>query len=192
MDRQKLHEIFEKYTPIADEEELWWLIQKLEQVKPFETVIEIGVSGGGTFKIWEQLLPSTKGLLIGVDIDINTPSLWDKGDNPIYNSIKLIPSERNIKVYMVYGNSTDFYTVSRVGDVLNKYGRSADFLYIDGHHEYYEVTNDYHNYLRYVRHGGAIAFHDYGTQWVRKVFEEEAVGQKERITRAHGIGILYV
>jgi len=202
MNREELHKIVKKYSPIADEEELWWLVQKLEQIKPLETIIEIGVAGGGTFKIWEQLLPPERGLLIGVDIEPSSPSRWNKGNNPVYNSVQLIPSERNIAVYMVYGDSTDLYTISRVGDILNKYGRGrviagaaeweVDFLYIDGHHEYYEVTNDYHNYGAFVRSGGAIAFHDYGTQWVNYVFENEAVGRKERITKAHGIGIVYV
>lgn len=91
---------------------------------------------------------------------------------------------------MVYGNSVDPYTVSHVKSILNHFSRQADFLYIDGHHEYFEVSNDYRNYSTYVRSGGIIAFHDVGTQWVNKVFEESD-GKKEKITLAHGIGIIY-
>jgi len=175
MNREELHNLFIRYPPIADEEELWWLIQKLKEIKPFETVIEIGVSGGGTLKIWEQLLPKG-GLLIGVDKEISSPSLWD------YQK-----SDR--RVMMVYGDSTDPNTVNKVVSLLG--GRKADFLYIDACHEYEYVLADYRNYSPFVRNNGVIAFHNTGTRWVNKVFES-LKGGKNRVALAHGIGISYV
>jgi len=37
----------------------------------------------------------------------------------------------------------------------------VDFVFIDGHHEYYQVKLDIKNYLPKVRKGGLIAGHDY-------------------------------
>jgi hypothetical protein len=39
--------------------------------------------------------------------------------------------------------------------------RSLDFVYIDGHHNFQNVTNDIVEWSRKVRFGGIIAGHDY-------------------------------
>lgn len=39
-----------------------------------------------------------------------------------------------------------------------------DLLFIDATHTYAWVRNDYHNFAPHLKHGGLIAFHDYGAR----------------------------
>jgi len=174
MDRQEFHNFFtENPIPIQNEDELYWLCEKIrERVKPLETIIEIGVSGGGTFKFWRDSIP-VKGLLIGVDIQ---DYHWNFPD-------------KDREVYFVIGASENPETVDKVKKILN--GKLADFLFIDGHHDWENVYADYTNYSTLVRKGGAIGFHDCNTKWVEKLFES-LQGEKEKIIISHGIGLFYV
>lgn len=174
VNREQFHSLFiEEPKPIQDEDELWWIWNKLrERVKPLEIVIEVGVSGGGSIKFWRELVP-VNGLLIGIDIQDYHWSLPDNGRN----------------IHYVIGASENPKTILAVANILQ--GRKADFLYIDGHHEWENVYVDYVNYSLFVRKGGAIGFHDTGTAYVNRLFES-LQGEKERIALAHGTGIVYV
>lgn len=44
---------------------------------------------------------------------------------------------------------------------LSFWDNSLDFVYIDGNHDFYHVTQDIHLWSRVVRPGGIIAGHDY-------------------------------
>ena len=60
-------------------------------------------------------------------------------------------------------------------DALGKLtGRTFDFIYIDGIHQYENVKQDIINYLPMVKKGGVIGGHDYGPSWpgVRQAVDE--------------------
>jgi predicted O-methyltransferase YrrM len=44
-------------------------------------------------------------------------------------------------------------------------GTPIRLLFIDGHHEYESVKEDFESWQGYVPKGGLIAFHDYGPSW---------------------------
>lgn len=49
-------------------------------------------------------------------------------------------------------------------EVSQTWDKPIDLLYIDGNHTYAGVRNDFHSYAPFVKHGGLIAFHDYGAK----------------------------
>ncbi len=141
MDLTLFNKMYNEYKPVQNNEELSWLIQHAEKTSP-KVIVEIGTEYGGTFKMWEQILPKG-GLLIGVDIE-------DKLRWNIKNSDR--------DVHMIIGDSKNPDTINRVTNILK--GNKIDFLFIDGDHDYYSVKADYENYERYVRSRGIIGFHD--------------------------------
>ena len=176
MDREQFHKLFiEEPKPIQDEEELWWIWNRVRgRVVPLKRVIEIGVSGGGSFRFWRELIPAG-GLLIGVDKDY-------------YDNWKSFSHSGRCVIFVV-GLSESSETVGKVKTILGE--NQVDFLYIDGHHEWENVHSDYMNYSPFVRKEGAIGFHDTGTAHVNRLFES-LQGEKERVALAHGTGIVYV
>jgi hypothetical protein len=52
-----------------------------------------------------------------------------------------------------------------------------DFIYIDGLHTYDGVKNDIINYKRFVKKGGVIGGHDYGTDHPHLTGVTEAVNE---------------
>lgn len=174
MNREEFHDLFvQTPAPIQSEDELWWIWNRIkDRIKPLETVIEIGLSGGGSLRFWRELVPQN-GLLIGIDRE-NAVHNWDS---------------KGRQTEIVIGYSEDISTINRIKEILKD--KKVDFLYIDGHHEWFNVSSDYNNYSPFVRKGGVIGFHDTGTEHVNKLFES-IKGEKERISIAHGTGILFL
>lgn len=48
-------------------------------------------------------------------------------------------------------------------EVIKKFNEPIDILFIDGNHDYDSVLRDYKNWLKLVKKGGFIAFHDVGS-----------------------------
>lgn len=59
-------------------------------------------------------------------------------------------------------------------------GREVDFLFIDGGHQYENVSNDFRNYISFVRIGGLVGFHDLGNEPGVEKFFNELDGVKEK------------
>jgi len=148
------------------------LARRVDALKP-QAAMEIGLSGGGSFKVWEQILP-IGGLLIGVDREDVVQWDWRHSDR---------------RVVIVLGESDAATTVHDVAEVLR--GGKVDWLYIDAHHEYYNVNADFNNYGPFVKSGGLIGFHDTGMDGVRRVFDR-LTGEKEELRQVHGVGIFHV
>lgn len=141
MEHNIIDKIFKEYEPTQNLEEIEWLINKLEKINP-TIILEIGVESGGSFKIWEQLLPEN-GTLIG--IDTSNYLTWD-----------ILNSKRHIHV--IYGDSTKIDTIDKVKEIIGN--NKIDFIFIDGNHSYHGVKSDYENYKQFIHNGGIIAFHD--------------------------------
>lgn len=74
---------------------------------------------------------------------------------------------------------------------------SIDLLHIDGRHAYEDVYADYHEWLRGVRDGGVILFHDIAERengfGVWRLWEEIAEpGRSFTFEHGHGLGVLAV
>ncbi len=189
----------EEPKPWQNKDEFLWLINKVEAyTKPLQSILEIGMGMGGSFKFWEELTEK-KGLLIGID------NFSDCMTNQKIMEEKI--KKNNWKV--IIGNSQNSETVNQVLKFLN--GKKLDLLFIDGDHEE-TVFKDYSNYSPLVRRGGLIIFHDCGepsifyhpkdasstNRWSRggdpvaKKCFEEIKAEKERLQYDQGTGIVYV
>ncbi len=176
LNREAFHNLFvTDPVPVQNEDEMWWIWTRIkERVNPVR-IVEIGVQSGGTMKFWQHLLPENNLDATVIGVDINPPP-------PVFYWV--VPHEG---MRIVIGDSRN--VVQKVMEYLH--GLPIDFLYIDGHHEWENVSADYSNYAPLVRKGGAVGFHDTGTRWVNQLFES-LPGEKERIALAHGTGIQWL
>ena len=63
-------------------------------------------------------------------------------------------------------------------EIIKKFNKPIDLLFIDGSHDYKSVLNDYLQWSPLVKKGGYIAFHDVGashTTGPKQVVEQEIV-----------------
>lgn len=181
MDKTSFNNLFEQIKPVQVPEELYWLVNKVEQLHP-KMILEIGTEFGGTFKFWEQLI-HPDGILIG--IDLNHRFVWD-----------INQSTKNI--YLITGDSTKPKTYGEFLKVLSTIKQNfIDFIFIDGGHDESTVTNDFNIYKKHLSKGGMIAFHDINDLIGVKQFWDKQNYQrkKESITadkNGIGIGILHL
>lgn len=207
MNRDQFHQLFlQEPVPIQNEDELWWLWNKIKDIHPLKTIIEVGLSGGGSFRFWRELLLEAGGdihspafiselpqlLLIGIDKEYH-PDLVSRSLKEIAIGIDMGTDigtdnkdyhfNKGIRIEVITGLSEDNITIEKAKNILKD--RKVDFLYIDGHHEFFNVNSDYNNYSPFVRKGGIIGFHDAGTEHVNRVFESIPY-RKDRIALAHG------
>lgn len=190
--------------PMQDQEELWWLLKRLEEnISEFgqiKTILEVGVADGGGMKIWEQVLleqvllnqgnkfVSLKDYLY-IGIDFRPNPLWDYMISPI--DIRLISGDTHAE-----------YTRNTVKNLLN--GRKVDFLWIDAQHHSIDVEKDFIDYGGFVCDNRIIGFHD--TRLCRSFWdrftggsidaidgskEEYMIFKKEEYKNSLGTGIFY-
>jgi len=182
LNRAEFDKIFDSVKIEQTKEDLFWLVNKVEQINP-HIIIELGVKWGGTLRFWEQLLRPND-LLIGVDINPETASRisWDWKN-----------SDRDIKI--VIGNTNKPETAEIVKQFLfdkhlEGFGLGADFLYIDACHSFEAVTKDFNNFSPLVRKGGIVGFHDlYLERSGVKPFFELLGGKKEVCSKGYGTGV---
>lgn len=127
-------------------EELWEVVQHL-QGRNVRSMIEIGVSRGGSMWIWNMVLGG--GPIIGIDNEdritsSKEPIFWEFPSNITY----------------LVGDSHSQEMIERVGNVIGAFGQ-VDFLWIDGDHSTEGCKADYENYTRFVKDGGLVGIHDY-------------------------------
>jgi len=171
MDRLTFDRLFDNLDVTQDPEELFWLVNRVELLHP-KVILEIGVSKGGTFKFWEQLLPKD-GLLIGIDFFLDTKQIicwnWRNSDR---------------EIHLVIERSQTPNTVEKVFKILG--GKKLDFVFIDGEHNNLAVQADFLNFYPFLSEGGMIAFHDVLDA---SQFFFGMRGLKEVIHRKMGIGL---
>ncbi len=152
--------------------EMLGVLKHVEQLKPLETILEIGVAFGGSLRLWEQVAP-VGGTVIGVDINprtaerisgkivhpksglINDWVILERTVRP-YGEVLKLESDRN--VYVVVGDSTDARTADLVKDLLGT--REIDFIFHDGLHFGTGPIKDYANFQHLLRTGGALCIAD--------------------------------
>jgi len=167
VDKVLFDQILNSHHPVQDPDEFFWLVNSVEALKP-ESIIEIGVENGGSFKFWEQLLPKN-GLLIGVDD---------------YGKVKWDYRNSDRKIYLVEGDSRSAETVLKVKELLN--GATIDFLFIDATHTPEAARQDWMNYGQFLRSGGMVGFHDLG---LVRTFYDTLEGRKAEKGVTMGTGV---
>ena len=185
MDNETFDRLWGQFQQLHRKEELRQLVALVERCGP-KVILELGVCHGGSFKMWEEILPED-GLLIGVD-RLNVVQ-WNWRASP-----------KNVDYVQIDLDDPIAYT--NLTTLLGK--REVDFLYIDADHYYDGFKRHFDLYSTLVRKGGLIAFHDirdnkgsgYG---VGRYFEELKeryewteilVPLEEGIPGADGIGVI--
>lgn len=161
-----------------DPVEAYCLIRQLSKNPP-RIILEIGVYKGGMCALLQTFFPTSQ--VIGIEI------------LPIDNKAIYPDLKNNIKKYgftVHHGNSHDKQTVKEVMETIDN---KADFLFIDGSHDYDSVKEDFDLWSPYV---GTVGFHDLlSLEGVYKFWKElnnhprTAAIWKE--TDSLGIGLIY-
>lgn len=169
---------------IQNKDEFEVFYETVRALKP-KTIIEIGVEQGGTLRFWIEALEDG-GKVVGVD-----------ASQHVFQHVARhydIHSFTNKNVILVKGNSQHQSTIDDVSKYVGQ--GEADFLFIDGSHEYPEVGQDLTLYSPFVKRGGLIAFHDIhpGCPGVVRTWEE----MKDQLDNPHvlskralGVGVGY-
>ena len=145
--------------------EFKWLVNIVDEINP-AIIIEIGSSPGSSLRFWCEIASKNNNNMI-ISVDLNNDREW------------CLTREKS-NLHIVTGDSTHINTINEVETILN--GRKADFLFIDGNHEYDYVKRDFENYSKFVRNGGIVGFDDFGNGDPQKFFLE-IQGAKQRIHR---------
>lgn len=143
-------------VPILQNEwEFNQLLYLYKELKP-KTVIEIGSFFGGTLFHW---IKENNNIQTIFTIDLPIPKI----DHRYYQMIDCRNKwgewiGNSIRHFDIRKPSQDTSAISEVRSGLNN--ELADFLFIDGSHEYEDVRKDFDNYSPFIREGGIIALHD--------------------------------
>jgi len=142
-----------RLRPTQATEEILWLLDRLEQMRP-RTVVEIGTDEGGTLFLWSHVAAPDAHL-----VAVDTRPLGVLGRFSAYAVVRRGLARHRQRIDLVMpANSQIQPTVDRVRRTLG--GRPVDFLFIDGDHSYEGVKRDFELWSPLVRSGGLIVFHD--------------------------------
>jgi cephalosporin hydroxylase len=182
-----------RLRPTQNTEEILWLLERLEQLRP-RTVVEIGTDEGGTLFLWTRVA-APDAVLVGVD----TRPIGVFGRFSPYAIVRRGLARRSQRVELAMpSDSQSPATVDRVRGLTD--GRPVDFLFIDGDHSYEGVKRDFELWSPLVRSGGIIALHDMKPDHpdgVPRLWAElhDRFESEERVSAtlpSYGIGILHV
>jgi SAM-dependent methyltransferase len=120
----------------------------------FKDGVEVGVAAGEYSEILCEANPKMK--LYGVDPWKPLEDYVDTTDEHVFE-ITQKEAENRLKGYTNYSiiYKTSMEAVKDFED------NSLDFAYIDGNHNFQNVTNDINEWIQKIRSGGLIAGHDY-------------------------------
>ena len=137
------------------------------------TMIEIGTFTGESTVIFGDHFEK----VIGIDPMLQDYDPQDPTSKFNFNEVLEMFNERTKS----YDNISLIQKTS--DDALGKLtGRTFDFIYIDGIHQYENVKQDIINYLPMVKKGGVIGGHDYGPSWPGvKQAVDEMFGQPDKV-----------
>jgi predicted O-methyltransferase YrrM len=112
-------------------------------------IVEIGTDLGGTLFVLTRAA-SSDAVIISVDL----PRWHLKSRSALFEAF----AHDEQRILVVRGDSHSAAIVDKVAKSLD--GREIDLLFIDGDHSYEGVKTDFKTYMRFVKNGGMIAFHD--------------------------------
>jgi len=180
MTRDEFLSLFSSLEHIGQNaDELWEVVSRLQGIRASK-MIEIGVSRGGSMKIWDNtLVPG--GTIVGIDNEnritsTKQPIFWDF-------------STGKTTIHYIVGASDIPDVIAGVMEIIGT--GEADFLWIDGEHSYEGCKADFNNYRQFVRPGGLIGIHDYSSIKEVKKFVDE-LPEKEIIDYGLGTALVEV
>jgi hypothetical protein len=199
MSKEEFDTLFAQANPAQCPIEVWWLVQKLNDLQPSKC-LEIG--GGATQYFWGFFAPT-----ISLTMGNHAFSYDDQGKiiehvsaefkgfeecfdyigNPLYNGVRTFTCD-----------SHEPSTLASVAE-LGPY----DFVFIDGDHRRTGVQMDIEMYFPLINKGGLAAFHDWNHQGsyppdgvcypVQKAFSNLGISPTDvKIGEVHGYGIATV
>lgn len=121
------------------------------------TIVEIGTDLGGTLFLFTRAAPSD-----AVIISVDLPRWHLKSRSALLEAF----THDEQRIFVIRGDSHSPAIVDKVAKALD--GREIDFLFIDGDHSYHGVKMDFETYMRFVKNGGIIAFHDINPDYYAK------------------------
>ena len=135
-----------RFAPKQMQHEFLDLLWLLEKHQP-KYICEIGSARGGTLALFCQIAAANARLL-AIDIDFTNSRV------KALKHFAVKPQE----ITCIAGDSKASETLRQVEEWLGE--NKLDFLFVDGDHTKQGVTNDFNNFLPYMRDGGIIGFHD--------------------------------
>ncbi len=184
-DRGGLKLYCDSEAPVQPQQQRWEFERVLkiyEKLNP-RTVLEIGSDEGGSlYQFMKYSLPGC--IFISVD------------KAPRGNQWYQWAEKFQHQLYVVIGDSTLSVTIDSVESIVAE----IDFLFIDGHHGYKSVKQDFFNYGPLVRSDGIIILHDiihkeYGVHKFWKELCREGYITQELLgcpdENEYGTGIVY-
>lgn len=179
----------------------WWMQQQPEEFGDMLEIVsqcnpkialEIGSAHGGCIPFYDHLV-GTGGIVIGME-----PQL-DRGFSVVKAPYSTYQPKAELLLINGYSHKPEVY--QQVLDKLN--GKKLDFVFIDGDHNYLNVTDngtsgaklDFDMYAPLVRSGGYIGFHDIALEPGCTQIWKEACLLNKNIPieiRYQGIGLIQV
>lgn len=146
---------------------LYKLASRLPKIS---TVVEIGAYGGLSSVYILSGLRKNLSLLysidpFGKDID-NQKKIVKKYSNleyrkAEYESLQKKPTKKAVEGRLKNLKFSGFQLIEDYSFVVvKKWRKQIDMLFIDGNHEYKAVLNDFNKWVRFLKKGGVIVFHD--------------------------------
>lgn len=134
-------------------------LAKLFAELEFTKGVEIGTDQGQYAEVLAQSIPN----LELVCIDPWKATSYVKGEQPESGENQEFFDKRyaeTVERLKEYPNVDIWRTTSMMGlESIGDY--SLDFVYLDGNHDFLNVTQDIHHWLKKVKSGGVLAGHDY-------------------------------
>jgi predicted O-methyltransferase YrrM len=149
----KLAELSIYHNAVQKMKELAACIELIKKQPVPQRILEIGTDNGGTFWLWCQLA-SPRAHIISLDLP-KAKFSSEKGYNK--GLLKSYAKPSQVLSFIRKDSHTD-KAEAMVRKALDS--NMLDLLFIDGDHSYAGVKEDYTRYLKYVRPGGMIIFHD--------------------------------
>ena len=157
---------------VQNREELWWLVQQVQEISP-KKILDVGTAHGGTLRFWQELAEHT------YSIDPNSGQFQVKFHPNRPPPILLIGKSQSKEIIAAVKEHAPF-----------------DFCFIDGDHAYESCKQDWENYSPMVRPGGLVGFHDVGesnfVETCGQVFNEISFPDKRHFHRLMGIGLVRI
>lgn len=131
-------------------EEMFWALDRARDYlgEPVQVVLEIGMSRGGSFCMWSQLLRD-RGIMIGVDPQISPKFLKEEA------VCEVLPTNR---YYFIKRRSEDPETLREIKRILGRH--MIDFVAIDSLHTYDQTKIEHEMCEPLMASPGMIFFHD--------------------------------
>lgn len=158
-------EVYSKASSVPGlcaKEELEFIFNTIQQ-NSLVRAIELGCYCGSSTITIAEAMP--QGQVIAVDefkIDFDAQSFTGDDAFTIFNK-NVLSVYKNVRLHKT---STD---------IAARYIKSCDFLFIDADHSYEAVLSDCFHYLKKLKPGGIVMFHDYTNEYfpgVKKVVDE--------------------